>query len=150
MWGLYFAWRYSYYGLLLPTTYYAKTVVSQGEPDRGIRQAWDFLRDYGLPLCFVPLVRGPRREALGLSLAVLLQVGYATTVGGDWMPFNRFFLPIVPLAAVLAAWGASELWRSVERYGCSCAGHHAWPCRAALVLCDPHALGFDRYHARAR
>jgi hypothetical protein len=132
-WALYFAWRYAYYGLLLPTTYYAKTVVSQGDPERGIHQAWDFLRDYGalplLPLCFVPLVRGPRREALGLALAVLLQVGYATTVGGDWMPFNRFFLPIVPLAAVLAAWGASEVWRSVERYGTFV----RWSARVALA-----------------
>ncbi|MEO8902274.1 MAG: hypothetical protein ABI627_12160, partial [Polyangiaceae bacterium] len=33
-WALYFLWRYEYYGLLLPTTYYAKTVVSQGDPDR--------------------------------------------------------------------------------------------------------------------
>jgi len=141
-WALYFAWRYSYYGLLLPTTYYAKTVVSLGDPDRGIRQAWDWLRDYGalplLPLCLVPLVRGPRREALGLSLAVLLQVGYATTVGGDWMPFNRFFLPIVPLAAVLAAWGAAELWRSVQRYG--------WFVRSGAGVALAASVAFSMVH----
>jgi len=142
LWGLYFAWRYSYYGLPLPTTYYAKSVVSLGDPNRGINQAWDFLRDYGavplLPLCFVPLVRGPRREALGLSLAVVLQVIYATTVGGDWMPFNRFFLPIVPLAAVLAAWGAAEIWRSVARYG----WFTRWAARVALA----GPLGFCVVH----
>ena len=121
IWSVYFAWRYHYYGLLLPTTYYAKTVVAAGDPDRGVRQAWDFLRDYGalplLPLLFLPVVRGPRRAALGLSCAVVLQVLYATTVGGDWMPFNRFFLPIVPLAAVLVAWGSEQVWRSVSGYG---------------------------------
>ena len=114
VWGAYFAWRYSYYGLLLPTTYYAKTVVAQGDPDRGVRQAFDFVRDYGglalLPLVTLALVGRTRRSATCLALAVALQIGYATTVGGDWMPFNRFFSPIVPLAAVLVAWGSAHLW----------------------------------------
>ena len=33
-------------------------------------------------------------------MAVLLQVAHAINVGGDWMPFNRFFLPIVPLVEI--------------------------------------------------
>ncbi len=113
-WAAYFAWRYSYYGLPLPTTYYAKTVVSQGDPDRGLRQAYDFVRDYGamalLPIVSLPLMRGPRRATAALGSAVLLQVAYATSVGGDWMPFNRFFLPVVPLCAVLVGWGVQRIW----------------------------------------
>jgi len=119
VWAAYFAWRYNYYGLPLPTTYYAKSVVSLNDPDRGVRQAWDFLRDSGalplIPLMTVPLLRGARRAAFGLSVAILLQVFHAANVGGDWMPFNRFFLPVVPLAAVLAGAGTAELWRFVAR-----------------------------------
>lgn len=113
LWGAYFLWRYEYYGLPLPTTYYAKTVVSQGDPDRGLRQAYDLVRDYGilalLPIAVLPVMRGPRRAAAALLCAVLLQIFYATTVGGDWMPFNRFFLPVVPLGAVLIGWGMQRV-----------------------------------------
>jgi hypothetical protein len=142
IWAAYFAWRYEYYGLPLPTTYYAKSVVSVNDPDRGFRQAWDFMRDYGalplLPLLFLPVVRGPRRAAVGLAIAVLLQVMYAATVGGDWMPFNRFFLPIVPLAAVLVAWGSEQLWRSMSAYGFFA----RWASRTALGA----ALAFAAVH----
>jgi hypothetical protein len=120
LWGVYFYWRYAYYGLPLPTTYYAKTVVTLGDPDRGFRQGFDFVRDYGalalLPLGVLPVASGPRREALCLSLAVLLQAAHAVNVGGDWMPFNRFFLPIVPLSAVLVGWGVQHVWRISSKY----------------------------------
>jgi hypothetical protein len=113
-WGAYFLWRYEYYGLPLPTTYYAKTAVSLRDPDRGLRQAFDLVRDYGvlavLPLALLPLLRGPRRATAALSCAVVLQVFYAASVGGDWMPFNRFLLPIVPLAVVVVGWGMQRVW----------------------------------------
>jgi arabinofuranosyltransferase len=143
VWGLYFYWRYAYYGLPLPTTYYAKTVVALGDPDRGFRQGFDFVRDYGalalLPLAAFPIVRGPRRgEAIGLSLAVLLQSAHAVNVGGDWMPFNRFFLPIVPLAAVLVGWGVQQVWRISAQY--------AWPQRGAALVSLLGALVFACVH----
>ncbi len=121
VWGAYFLWRYVYYGLLLPTPYYAKNLVTHDDPDRGFRQAYDFLRDYGalsvLPLGVFAVARGPRGAALGLSLAIILQVAYAIQVGGDWMPFNRFFLPIVPLAAVLVGWGCQAAWLKARQSG---------------------------------
>jgi len=142
LWGCYFYWRYSYYGLPLPTTYYAKSVVALGDPDRGFRQGFDFLRDYGalslLPLAVFPVVSGPRREALCLSLAVLLQTAHAVNVGGDWMPFNRFFLPVVPLAAVLVGWGAQHVWRISAKY--------AWPRRFAGLGSLLAALAFACVH----
>jgi len=142
LWGIYFYWRYSYYGLPLPTTYYAKSVVSLGDPDRGFRQAYDFVRDYGalalLPLAVLPVVSGPRREALGLSLAVLLQIAHGVNVGGDWMPFNRFFLPIVPLAAVLVGWGVQHVWRISSKY--------SWQRRSAALVSLLGALSFACVH----
>jgi len=68
----------------------------------------------------------------------VLQVAYATTVGGDWMPFNRFFLPIVPLAAVLLAWGSEQLWLLVSWHGFFV----RWAARAALSA----ALVFAAVH----
>lgn len=109
IWVAYFAWRWQYYGLFLPTTYYAKTQVTLGDPDRGWNQAWEFAREYGgfvvLPWMMVPLLRGERRLPIGLMIATIAQILYVGKVGGDWMPFRRFFLPILPLALVLLAWG---------------------------------------------
>ena len=146
VWVAYFCWRYWYYGLLLPSTYYAKTLVNLGDPDRSYRQIWDFLREYGalglLPLMTVPLLRGPRRDALALWLAVLAQLSYVAMVGGDWMPFNRFFLPIVPLAFILSAWGVQQVWRE--------AGH--WPpeLRYLLRIAALAAVGFAGLNENAR
>ncbi|MEO7032888.1 MAG: hypothetical protein ABI335_03645, partial [Polyangiaceae bacterium] len=146
VWGAYFAWRYTYYGLALPTTYYAKEHVNLNDPDRGFRQAWEFIRDFGaiplLPLLAVPLVRGPRREAVGLAFAIALQVAYAMTTGGDWMPFNRFFLPIVPLVAVLAGWGVEQVWQ----LGRELDAGSRWLSRAAVLV----ALGFCGEHMHSR
>jgi hypothetical protein len=142
LWALYFLWRYRYYGLLLPTTYYAKTVVTQGDADRGFRQGFDFVRDYGalalLPLGVVAVVRGPWRAAGGLALAICLQFAYAINVGGDWMPFNRFFLPIVPLAAVLVGWGCQHVWRIASK--------SPWPPRFATHVLLLGALVFSGVH----
>jgi hypothetical protein len=146
LWGGYFAWRYSYYGLPLPTTYYAKATVNINDADRGFRQAFEFVRDYGafplLGLLVVPLVRGPRREAVSLAIAIVLQVCYAMTVGGDWMPFNRFFLPVVPLAAVLAAYGVEQVWQQATEL----AKLPGWAARGVTLL----VLGFCAEHMHAR
>ncbi len=145
LWAAYFLWRYAYYGLPLPTTYYAKTMVTTGNPHRGFRQAYDFVRDYGalsvLPLACFAVARGPRRAAMALGCAVTLQVAYAITVGGDWMPFNRFFLPIVPLAAVLFGWGGQAAWQMARR-------SHAFV-RFAVATAIIAALLFSCVHMHA-
>lgn len=113
IWAAYFAWRWAYYGLPLPTTYYAKSMVDAAEPGRGVEQLWNCLRDYGAlalaPLLFLPLVRGPRRDAFALWTTLVLYLTYVGLTGGDWMPFHRFIQPAVPLGAVLAAWGTARL-----------------------------------------
>jgi len=119
LYAAYFLWRWGYYGLFFPSTYYAKQFVAINEPNRGFDQAFAFVRESGvlviLPLMFLPLVSGPKREGWALITAVAVQVAYSIYVGGDWMPFNRFFLPIYPLAAVLAAWGAQGLVNSARK-----------------------------------
>ncbi|HET9933646.1 MAG TPA: hypothetical protein VFQ35_23235 [Polyangiaceae bacterium] len=142
IWALYFAWRYFYYGLPLPATYYAKTMVTANEPQRGVHQLWAFFHDYGLiaflPVAFVPLFWGPRREACALWTAIVLQLGYAAHVGGDWMPFQRFFVPVVPLGGVLAGYGLDRTWSALR----ALRPLLAWPLRGAAVA----VLGFTAVH----
>ena len=142
IWALYFAWRYFYYGLPLPATYYAKNMVTANEPERGIHQLWAFVHDYGLvaflPVAVVPLFWGPRREACALWTAIVLQLGYAAHVGGDWMPFERFFLPVVPLGAVLAGYGLDRTWNALR----ALRPLLAWPLRGGVVA----LLGFVAVH----
>jgi arabinofuranosyltransferase len=121
LFGLYFAWRWWYYDLPLPTTYYAKTLVDALDPDRGARYIWDAARDLGtLPLLAfgaVAVVRRFERRTAFLASVVLFEVIYIIRVGADWMPFNRFFIPVAPLAAALFAAGMTEVWNASRDHG---------------------------------
>lgn len=113
LWLLYFAARFSYYGLPLPTTYYAKEVVTQGDPNRGLHQLQALWSEYGLTnivwIPFVPLLTRLRALSAQLALGLLGAWGYAAYVGGDWMPFYRFLLPGMPLVAMLLGLGLGSL-----------------------------------------
>jgi len=112
--GTYVAWRASYYGELLPNTFFAKVTGGPGQLATGLR----YLRDFALasPLLAAALLfpialaaRGVRMRlpsptlALALHAVVLGYVAYVVAVGADFMPFFRFFVPALPLAAVLTA-----------------------------------------------
>ncbi len=121
VWLAYYAWRYAYYGLPLPATYYAKTLANATEPDRGFNQLWAFLKASGglalVPLAIVGVVRGARRAGLALLTGIAVQIWYVGQVGGDWMPFWRFFLPLIPPTLILASWGAAHLWQEARLWG---------------------------------
>jgi hypothetical protein len=116
---IYFAWRYRYYGLPLSSTYYAKSLVAAQDPGRGFRQLLEWAQDYGLvytsPLALLALLGRHRKQALVLVAAIVLHSAYVTRVGGDWMPFWRFFQPIVPLIVMLCGLGmatALSVWNA--------------------------------------
>ena len=121
VWGAYFAWRFAYYGLLWPTPVYAKSLANALERSRGFNQAWEFLRHVGglalVPWIVLAAFRVDRARPLGLLSAVSAQVAYVGLVGGDWMPFHRFFLPVLPLAAVLSVWGVKRFAHEVRLHG---------------------------------
>jgi hypothetical protein len=97
--------RISYYGDLLPNTYYAKSAGSAYWS-----QGWEYTRLYFgiylvLLLCAAAIptswvLRRRRGGALDAALLagvqVLLTVVYVARVGGDFM-FARFFIPMTPL-----------------------------------------------------
>ncbi|HEU4534461.1 MAG TPA: hypothetical protein VFS00_10100 [Polyangiaceae bacterium] len=130
VYGLYFGARWAYYGLPLPTTYYAKNAVTTGDPYRGFKYLRDALTEWGAPvaLAFGALaLRRPTRESLYAAGFVVYYAAYVAATGGDWMPFNRFALPLAPFLAALFVWGLAE----ARRYGAA-AGPTAFRLAAGL------------------
>ena len=103
------AWKVSYYGDLLPNTFYAK-VASDTSWQRGARYVFQFYWSYWL-LPFVALlvlsINALRRPSNGplriLVEAVVLWSLYVIWVGGDFMEF-RLLVPVLPMVAILIAW----------------------------------------------
>lgn len=115
--SVYFAWRYHYFGELLPNTFTAKS----GD----LREALTLGSDYVLAYCrrTLPLTAAltvlaplswlapkPGRGFLIATTALLAVFTlYIIVAGGDWMPENRFFYPAVPLWALLFQEGLRQL-----------------------------------------
>ena len=104
------AWRYSYYGDLLPNTYYAKVGVPvwirlpNGLPYL-LRALVDMppLLIAGLLFVEAALKRSLTPTMTWLAGAIGLHILYVLWAGGDHMPGARLMLPVVGLAVVLAA-----------------------------------------------
>lgn len=102
--------RVSYFGELLPNTYYAK-VDGHVFDDAGAGLAY-LLQPFGhTPLLFagltLPLWSSLRKGNLApivwaFWFVLVLQLVYIVAVGGDWMPLYRFFMPFIPIAALLS------------------------------------------------
>jgi arabinofuranosyltransferase len=104
------AWRASYYGRLLPNSYYIK---SPGFPNvmeglgyvlRSIRDLHLYLPILAAVVLFTAAGRARlRAAALGpIAAAIAIYGAYVTTTGGDFMPLYRFVAPIMPLFALAA------------------------------------------------
>jgi hypothetical protein len=121
LYGPYYAWRLSYYGYLLPNTFYAKTGATEAQVLRGAAYTYEFFAALGLRsllvllgLSLLGLLRGlagpPTNNgpALLLWLFGLLTAAYVTLVGGDHFPLGRFFVPLVPPLVLLITHGAVQ------------------------------------------
>jgi hypothetical protein len=106
----YFAWRYTYYGFLLPNTFYAKVDLTPALAMRGLIYARDAIWA-SLPLWIAMTgLLWPSRRSRGGALWILpacsfLYLAYIVLVGGDCMPAFRFIAPVMPLLALGAAFG---------------------------------------------
>jgi hypothetical protein len=103
------AWKYSYYGDILPNTFYAKAGDSW-RMDQGFVYGFTYLLGthgwIALPIAFV-FVLMPRRYRetgairLFIGSSIVVWLVYLLKVGGDFM-YGRFCIPLVPLIAVAA------------------------------------------------
>ena len=129
--GAFFLWRYLYYGYPFPNTYYIKAGgdAAASASKWGWLYLWDFIRDnklYVLPVllplfwprpCLTPDEDKPRgvRPAFVWSYVLLLvctYMAYVVSVGGDFMAFSRFLVPVLPL---IVFWVQEALRETVER-----------------------------------
>ncbi len=108
------AWRWGYYGALLPNTFHVKITGEESSLRAGFHHLREFLRDGGgaalLALSLVPLAdraAAPRLRAVLVIAAA--QGALVIAAGGDWMHHHRFLAPVLPLLAAAMAAGAARL-----------------------------------------
>ncbi len=120
--ALYLLWKLSYYGSLLPNTYYAKS-ANLWYLEQGAIYALSFLLGSHLWLMVPLILRGmvrpggdPAKQTLAIfsAIAVPTYSFYVLKVGGDFM-YGRFFLVLLPCLLLLARAGIPTMlsWQKV-------------------------------------
>jgi hypothetical protein len=134
--AVYFAWRFSRYGYLLPNTFYAKTGGGLPQILRGGLLAYLFLMQFALPLVPAALVVAWETGAPSLArlrtlasadwfrgssfivFAIVIAIAYTANnvlVGGDYMAMHRFFVPVLPFMYLLFGLLVNTLHRRIAR-----------------------------------
>ena len=114
----YFLWRVSYYGYLLPNTFYAKTGAGLYAIVVGSRYLADFLKSapWVFSMLLTPLLLPKQKFQLSFIYACLAPYTlYIVLVGGDFMPLFRFFLHIMPWFAIYLGVILSEFREHVSK-----------------------------------
>lgn len=151
----YFVWRWSYYGWLLPNTFYVKASdFTWARPARAVPQllmladrwnAWPLVALAVGALVVPAAVEGAARWRLVCWSWLLATLGYFFWVGGDFLVFfgPRFLLPALPPLLLLATHGLAGLTQPLApRAGALLrAGVVAGLLAAALWFAWPARLG---------
>lgn len=122
--GIYHAWHYSYFGFILPNTFYYKSGESLFSSLRsGYNYLLPFFTEYRMwllilfmPIIFINSIESSLpvldKNFSGRSVVLLMVFGgivFVLATGGDWMMELRFLAPIIPFALVLVYIGMKEL-----------------------------------------
>ncbi len=108
------AFRYAYYGTLVPNTFYVKTGTGSTVWREGLRSLHDMFEfNYtGALIVLSPLAFADRKRLAEKATMALISVAfmvYYVKVGVDEMQWHRLYLPALPFTAVLATLGAQNL-----------------------------------------
>ncbi len=122
--GVYFVWRFAYYGYLLPNTFYLKVGHSLAAIDRGKEYVLSYFRERWWAPCLAVTAFALVRTlwVRWLLLYVVVHTAYVIYVGGDFYSGQRFLIALTPMFGLLV--GASiDGWLSRAR-------HARWPALA--------------------
>lgn len=125
LFGPYYAWRWWYYGWPFPNTYYVKTGADSFWAP-GLRYFWSWVvihHVWIVPALAIARRHLPdRREGRLLALTglyTLVLSVHVIRVGGDFMALHRFFVPLMPGLAVVAALGLRTIVERLRAAGTS-------------------------------
>ncbi|MBN1592741.1 MAG: hypothetical protein JW941_05780 [Candidatus Coatesbacteria bacterium] len=122
IYGIYFIWRFTYYGYPYPNTYYVRMAGSFGaymdQWVRGLKYIFDFTWRGGGAVIVVLVAllwvvnRPRRRSALSfLSIFCIIPIVYSMHVGGDSKHLYRLLMPYLPIFYILVSQSLSWIYR---------------------------------------
>ncbi len=137
--AIFVAWRLSYYGDILPNTFYAKTSFSTAGVPRGLAYLAAFFADaHSAPLFLLllpTLLLASRRFELRLvSWVIFVYLTGVALEGGDGFPAFRQIVPILPALYFLIQEGAVGLLELLRRRTAR------WTVPALAAVCAAAAL----------
>lgn len=117
---LYYGFKYSYYGNILPNTFYAKGVTDISMNlilgSKYVIQCAGIRMYVLIFILMIPFLRAFKSFKLSYLLSIsAAYVIYIIIVGGDWMYANRFFVPIIPLLYILSSIGLVYLYKKIVK-----------------------------------
>lgn len=107
--GSWLLWKLSYYGNILPNTFYVKASAITS-PLKGLKYVSTFIFSYLLfPISIISIFavksifKNKISHIILLCSLIGLWLAYVIKIGGDFMEF-RFFVPIMPFIFILFGW----------------------------------------------
>jgi len=121
IYGIFYGWRFSYYGYPFPNTYYVRMAGSVGayldQWARGLKYIFDFSwRGGGVVIVVLVALlwiahRPARRSMFSfLSIFCFIPIIYSMHVGGDSKHLYRLLMPYLPILYVLVAQSLSGVF----------------------------------------
>lgn len=137
---VYLVWKQTYFGALLPNTFYAKTGRGMYQIMGGLFYTYSYFKSYGgimaLVLALLPLIAWPdlkptQQKTVGLLLVSFAAwVAYSVYKGHDPLPSFRFFVLVLPVTLLLITRGLVVLHEAMGKLNMK----NGWCTRAATAM----------------
>ena len=134
--------RVSYYHAWIPNTFWVKSRRFQGGGLQYFKRYLAMTGFWMAPIAGIGLFdRRTRSTILPHMVMAAGYLVYVYSIGGDWMPYGRFLVPIIPVLAIPAARTVSMMRPgSLRKIGIGCL--------AASVLVAAASTGYDLMRMR--
>ena len=110
------AFKLWYYHSLLPNSFYAKTSFSMTQLTNGLDYVGQYFWHYlAAGLFLLPAIIGYKKLSPAARLILiftLVYTAYIAFIGGDVLKVHRFFIPLMPLFAILALAGFRAIFKN--------------------------------------